>query len=124
MSAEDLAEEALQDSCNMDKVCTESSRNCTVGISNECLVSGKSLDNRVSDIKNETINSEEARLALEVCEAKENKSDQSNCYTHLKQNIVWIERVVLTLICVAVAGGFTLPIIRHPRDFDSTARAN
>ena len=110
-------EEALQDSCNKDQVCGKSSKNYTVG--NECLEAGKGFDNRVSDIKNKTISSELVRSAFKVCQEKENKSNQSNCCTYLKQNtIMWIKRVVLILICVAVAGGFTVPIIIYAVDMD------
>ena len=118
MSAEDLVEEAIQDSCNKDQVCAKSSKHYTVG--NECLEAGKGFDNLVSDIKNETVSSEVVRSAFKVCrKEKENKSDQSNCCTYLKQNtIMWIKRVVLILICIAVAGGFTVPIIIYAVDTD------
>ena len=116
MPAEDLVEEVLQDSCNKDQVCAKSSENYTIG--NECLEAGKGFDNLVSDIKNETISREVVRSAFKVCKEKENKSDQSNCCTHLKQNTMWIKRVVLILICVAVAGGFTVPIIIYAVDTD------
>ena len=76
------------------------------------------MGDRVSDIKNKMISNEEACSAFKVCEAKENKSNQSNCCTHLKQNIMWMERVILILICVAVAGGFTVPIIIYAVDTD------
>ena len=110
-----IAEEELQDSCNKDKICAESSQNSAVG--NECLEAGKGWDKGVNVLKSETISSEVARSAFKIYEAKENKSDHTKCYTYLKQK-VWIERVVLISICVAVAGGFTVPIIIYAVDTD------
>ena len=110
-----FAEEELQDSCNKDKVCAESSQNSAVR--NEYLKAGKGLDKGVNDLKSETISSEVARSAFKIYEAKENKSDQIKCCTYLKQK-VWIERAVLILICVAVVGGFTVPIIIYAVDTD------
>ena len=107
-------EEVLQDSCNKDTSCAESSENCTVG--NGCLLEAeKGSDKLVSDLKNETISSEVASSAFKI-DAKEDKSDQTNCCIYLQQNIVWIERAILILICVAVAGGFTVPIIINAID--------
>ena len=57
-------------------------------------------------------------------EVKENKSDQSNCCTHLRQYIVWIRRVVLILICVTVAVGFTVPIIIYAVSTDGSDRGD
>ena len=104
------AEEELQNSCNKDTSCAESSEKYTAG--NGCLEPEKGLDT-----KNGTISSEVARSAFKI-EAKEDKSDQTNCCIYLKKNIVWIERVVLILICVAVAGGFTVAIIIYAVDTD------
>ena len=111
-----IAEEELQDSCNKDNVCAESSQNSAVR--NEYLKAGKGLNKGVNDLKSETISSEVARSAFKIHEVKENKSDQIKCCTYLKQQKVWIERVVLILICVAVAGGFTVPIIIYAVDTD------
>ena len=107
------AEEKLQNSCNKDTSCAESSETCTAG--NGCLEAEKG-----SDKKNETISGEVARSAfkIEVKELSEDKSDKTNCCIYLNKNIVWIERVVLILICVAVAGGFTVPIIIYAVDAD------
>ena len=113
------AEDKLQDSSNKDTPsCADSSKNCTVG--NGHVEAEKGSDKLVSDLKIEAISSEVACSAFKI-EAKEDKSDQTNCCIYLKQNIVWsvwIERVVLILICVAVAGGFTVPIIIYAVDTD------
>jgi len=44
---------------------------------------------------------------------RENRLDDSNCYTFFKQTriLLWLEIVSLISICIAVAGGFTVPII-------------
>lgn len=49
-----------------------------------------------------------------------NKSDRRDCCTHLKQSVilVWIERIILISVCVAIAGGFTVPIIIYVIDTD------
>ena len=93
----------------------EPSEKCTAG--NACLEAEKGSDKLVSGLKNEAVGSEVARSAFKI-EAKEDKSDQINCCIYLKKNVVWIERVVLILICVAVAGGFTVPIIIYAVDTD------
>jgi len=52
--------------------------------------------------------------------AKESKSDQNNLCTYLKQTatLVVAERLFLIFICIAVAGGFTVPIIIYALDTD------
>ena len=112
------AEEKLQDSSKKDPSCADSSKNCTVG--NGCLEAEKDSDELVSDLKIEAISREVASSAFKI-EAKEDKLDQTTCCIYLKQNMVWsvwIEKVVLILICVAVAGGFTVPIIIYAVDTD------
>ena len=58
----------------------------------------------------------------EVREVAKIKSRQalSNCCTYLKQGaiLVWIERVSVISICIAVAIGFTIPIIIYAVDTD------
>ena len=60
----------------------------------------------------------------EVDEAAKNKSNllrqARNCCAYLKQTavLIWVERVFLILICIAVVVGFTVPIIIYAVDTD------
>lgn len=49
-----------------------------------------------------------------------NKRDGKSCFIFIRQSkiVFWIEKVVLISICIAVAGGFTVPIIIYARDTD------
>ena len=63
------------------------------------------------------------RSSFKVGEAAKNKSNllqARNCCAYLKQAavLIWIERVFLISICVAVAVGFTVPIIIYAVDTD------
>ena len=46
-------------------------------------------------------------------EIKKNKQIKDKCYRFMKKNkiLFWVERIVLCSVCIAVAGGFTVPII-------------
>ena len=48
------------------------------------------------------------------------KSNQYNFCTYLKQTAVqlWTERIILVLACIAIAAGFTVPIIIYEMDTD------
>jgi len=82
-----------------------------------CLEAEKSLEKSVSD-KSKTISSEVIRSLLKIDEAQKSKPNQSACCSYLKRNFVLIERVVLISICIAIAGGFTVPIIIYAVDTD------
>ena len=46
--------------------------------------------------------------------------DQCNWFAYLKQTaiLVWVERILLTSICIVVAAAFTVPIIIYALDTD------
>ena len=46
--------------------------------------------------------------------------DQCDWFAYLKQTtiLVWIERILLTSICIVVAAAFTVPIIIYALDTD------
>ena len=79
----------------------------------------KNLEKCNSD-KSETISDEVVRSSFKVDEEKKNKSNQYNCCTYLKQTTAlwWTERVILILVCIAIAAGFTVPIIIYAIDTD------
>ena len=80
----------------------------------------KSEDDRGRD--NSTISNSMVRSAFKIDESNENKWNESNCFAYLdlkrKTILLWIERIVLTFICVGVAAGFTTPIIIYALDKD------
>ena len=53
-------------------------------------------------------------------EEKEKKSSQYSFCTHLKRTAVllWTERIILILVCIAIAAGFIVPIIIYAIDAD------
>ena len=55
-----------------------------------------------------------------VSEAKEKISYRSKCFVYFKRTpiLAWIERIILISICVAVAAGFSAPIIIYALDTD------
>lgn len=59
-------------------------------------------------------------VVFKVDEEKKRKSNQYNCCTYLKQTAVllWTERIILVLVCIAIAAGFTVPIIVYEIDTD------
>ena len=67
-----------------------------------------------------TIDSAVVRSFLKVDEPKEVESDHHSCCTCWKLPAVriWVERIVLFSICVAVAGAFIVPIIIYAVDAD------
>ena len=70
--------------------------------------------------KSETISDEVVRSSFKVVEEKKAKSSQYNCCTDLRQTAAlwWTERVILILVCIAIAAGFTIPIIIYAVDTD------
>ena len=58
---------------------------------------------------------------FKIDETKNKVGDENRCWTFIKQKttiLFWIERVVLISICIAIAGGFTVPIIIYALDAD------
>ena len=57
---------------------------------------------------------------FKIDETKNNGEGNSCCIQFIRQNkiVLWIERVVLIWICIAVAGGFSVPIIIYACDTD------
>ena len=84
------------------------------------LLDEKSLQKYDIDTKSGAISEEVARSSSKVDEEKKTKSSQYNCCTYLKQTAVlwWTERVILILVCIAIAAGFTIPIILYVIDTD------
>ena len=113
---------------------------------NECVenlivVEEKSSDKSTNDVRSiekseeergrddSTISNSVVRSAFEIDESnKKNRWNESNCFAYLglkqKTILLWIERIVLTCICVGVAAGFTTPIIIYALDKDVTYNAN
>ena len=83
-----------------------------------CLVAEKDLE---KCDKGETISEEVVRqYSFKVDEEKKGNSNQYNCCTYLKQTAVLLrmERVILISVCIAIAAGFTVPIIIYAIDTD------
>ena len=80
----------------------------------------KSEDERGRD--NSTISSSMVRSAFKIDEPNESRWNESNCFAYLglkrKTILLWIEKIVLTFICIGVAAGFTTPIIIYAFDKD------
>ena len=114
--------EKLQDFSNNNKV-AESFANDAFADKRLYLVAEKSLEKceeKRDRNKSETISDEVVRFSFKVDEEKKSKSNQYNCCTYLKQAAVswWTERVILILVCIAIAVGFTTPIIIYAIDTD------
>lgn len=85
-----------------------------------CLVAEKDLEKCDID-KGETVSEEVIRqYSFKVDEEKKGNSNQYNCYTYLKQTAVLqrMERAILISVCIAIAAGFTVPIIIYAIDTD------
>ena len=71
--------------------------------------------------KSSTIDSAMVGSFFKIDESKpQSKAGHTSCCTYLKQSaiLVWLERIILTIICVVVAGAFTVPIIIYGVDSD------
>ena len=79
----------------------------------------KNLEKHDSD-KSRTTSDEVVRSSFKVDDEKKSKSNQYSYCTYLKQTTVlwWTERVILILVCIAIAVGFTVPIIIYAIDTD------
>ena len=112
------AEEKLQNFSNQDKVAELFENNCAVLDSR--LLDEKSLQKYDTDTKSGTISEEVVRSSFKVDEEKKSKPSQHNCCTYLKQTAAswWTERVILIFVCMAIAAGFTVPIIIYATDTD------
>ena len=81
------------------------------------------LEKRVSEKPSDTISIDSAavvRSLFKVDEIKKNKSKLNNFCTFIKHNkiLIWIERIILVFICIAIAGGFTIPTIIYALNTD------
>ena len=59
-------------------------------------------------------------------EFKTIETGENICYSFIKQQKIlpWVEKVVLISICVAVAGGFSVPIIMYAVSADDSSAGN
>ena len=80
----------------------------------------KNLETKCNNDKSGTTSDEVVHSSFKVDEEKKSKSNQNNCYTYLKQTAIlwWTERVILISVCIAIAVGFTIPIIIYAIDTD------
>lgn len=95
----------------------EKGKNCGT-VLNISLEADKSLPaEKYPDKREDTMIS---AIVHSLFKTKENKPNQSTCCTTLKQTtiLVWTERIFLISICLAVAGGFIVPIIIYAVDTD------
>lgn len=88
-------------------------------------VTDKSLEKRENErvSGNSTINSAMLPSSFKLDSENENRSDQINfafreAFAYLKRS-VWIERAILISVCIAVAAGFTVPIIIYALSSDT-----
>ena len=67
-----------------------------------------------------SINSAVVRSLFKIDESKRNKGNKIKCYNFIKQKkiLIWIERVFLIAVCIAIVGGFTVPIIIYAVNTD------
>ena len=119
MSAEELK---LHNFSNKDKVAESFEK--SDAIMDGLLVVAKSLEKcegKCDNDKGGTIcDAVVVHSLFKVDEEKKNKSNQYNFCTYLKQTAVqlWTERIILVLACIAIAAGFTVPIIIYEMDTD------
>ena len=108
------AEEKLQNYSNKDTVAKNNN-----ALMDGFLVAAKSLEKCGSD-KSATIGDDVVCSSFKVDEEKKRKSNQRNYCIYLKQTgvLLWTERVILILVCFAIAAGFTAPIIIYATDTD------
>ena len=114
------AGEKLQNFSNNNNVAESFKNNDSAVVDKRlCLVAEKCEEKCDSD-KSETINDEVVRSSFKVDEGKKSKSSQYNCCTDLRQTAAlwWTERVILTVVCIVIAAGFTIPIIIYAIDTD------
>jgi len=105
------AEEQSQDPSNKEET-----------FENNTIITDKSSKDEHSSKKNCTIDSAVVRSAFEMDETNGNRANQSNFCTYLKLKktaiFMWTEIFLLIFICIAVAGGFSIPIIIYALDSD------
>ena len=109
-------EEKLHNFSNKDKVAESFEKSDAV----MGLVAAKSLEKcegKCDSDKGVTICD---AVVFKVDEEKKSKSNQYNFCTYLKQTAVllWTERIILVLVCIAIAAGFIVPIIIYEIDTD------
>ena len=118
------AGEKLQNSSNNDKVAESFKKDNSAFVDKRLyLVAEKSLEKceeKDDGDKSGTISDEVVRFSFKVDEEKKSKSNQYNCCTYLKQTAIlwWAERVILISVCIAIAVGFTIPVIIYAIDTD------
>lgn len=119
------AQEELQDPCDKENV--ELSENGTTANKLPENTSEETDKNKakrrvtLNEIpRSTTIDSAVVRSFLQADEPQESESNHHSCCTCWKSPAVrvWVERIVLISICVAVAGAFTVPIIIYAVDAD------
>ena len=83
---------------------------------------GKSLqlEKCVSEKPSDTLSIDSAAVVRSLFKVDETKKNKSNFCTFIKQYkiFIWIERIFLISICIAIAGGFTVPTIIYALNTD------
>ena len=110
------AEEKLHNFSNKDKVAESFEKSDAV----MGLVAAKGLEKCEGKCNSDKGGTICDAVVSKVDEEKKSKSNQYNCCTYLKQTAVllWTERIILVLVCIAIAAGFTVPIIVYEIDTD------
>ena len=78
----------------------------------------KSLNSKVASDTLVSIDSAVVRSLFKM--ENSGNGNSRGCCTFIKQHkiMIWMERIILIFICIAIAGGFTVPIIIYVRDTD------
>ena len=110
----------LQDCCSQVENKTTGEK---IGFTNELEDDKHSLNSEKSASKK--LNSNQLIDSAPV-EFKTIETGEIKCYSFIKRQkfLPWIEKVVLISICVAVAGGFSVPIIMYAVSEDDSSAGN